>query len=72
MSSGWRHLAKNAVSAQTSARLLFALALAPATPREQVKNPRPSQTHSCDPQSHFRGDWGRGVVSGRYESWAMP
>ena len=56
MSSGWGHSVrlsqappKNAtVSAQTSARRLFALALAPATPMEQVKNPRPSQTNSCD------------------------
>ena len=60
MSSGWRHsvppvasAAKEAmVSVQTSARRLFALALAPATPREQVKNPRPSQTNSCD-RSHI-------------------
>ena len=60
MSSGWRHSVrlsqappKNAmVSVQTSARRLFALALVPATPREQAKNPRPSQTNSCD-RSHF-------------------
>ena len=67
MSSGWRHSVrlsqappKNAmVSVQTSARRLFALALAPATPREQVK-PRPSQTNSCD-RSHI----------GMAKPWAM-
>jgi hypothetical protein len=26
----------------------FCAGLAPATPMEQVKNPRPSQTNSCD------------------------